>query len=345
MRLCITGCAGFVGYWVVSLSLDAGIEVDGIDNLDSAYDITLKEWRLQQLVGRAGFRFHRLDILDHSALEHLARDRASTTRSASERPFDGIIHLAAASNVRRSIDDPRSTYETNVLGTVSMLELCARWRVKRFVLASSASVYGGRPLSDPDEEVSPSEPQPSRESDSTDGLLSPYAASKKAAEDLCRLYHRMNGIDSVALRYFTPYGPAGRPDMSIFRFVRRMAEGEEIFVCGKGTQLRDFAFVADIARGTLGALSVQGFEVINLGGGHPVSINHVLDRLEVHLKMPSRRVEVAPAPADVAISWADITKAQGLLNWSPQTSLDEGLRQTANWYLEHREWVRELPLD
>lgn len=345
MRLCITGCAGFVGYWVGSQCLDAGIEVDGIDDLEPTYDASLKEWRLQQLLGRDRFRFHRLDVLDHPALERFATTSASSAPGLGRSPFDGIIHLAAASNVRRSFEDPRSTVETNVVGTLSMLELCAHWNVKRFVLASSASVYGSRPLGEPEAEASSSQQGAWGESDPTDGMLSPYATSKKAAEDLCRLYHRMHGIDAVVLRYFTPYGPAGRPDMSVFRFVRWMAEGEPVRVYGKGTQLRDFAFIGDIAHGTLAALDVKGFEVINLGGGHPVSIHHVLNRLEVHLGTTSRRIEMPPPPVDIEVSWADIAKAQALLDWSPQTSLDEGLRQTVDWYLSHREWLRKIPLD
>lgn len=345
MSLCITGCAGFVGYWVVSLCLDAGIEVDGIDDLAPTHDGALKEWRLKELVGRVGFRFHRLDILDRPALERFAATSALTASGADRSPFDGVIHLAAASNVGRSIEDPRSTYQTNVLGTLSMLELCTQWSIKQFVLASSASVYGGRSLMESENRAEPIKQRPSCESDPTDGMLSPYATSKKAAEDLCRLYHRIHGINAVVVRYFAPYGPAGRPDMSVFRFVRWMAEGEPVRVYGRGEQLRDFSFIGDLAQGTLAALNVVGFETINLGGGDPVSIHHVLDRLEKHLGTTSRRISVPPPPADIEVSWADITKAQALLNWSPQTSLDEGLRQTVAWYMSHREWLRKLPLD
>jgi UDP-glucuronate 4-epimerase len=345
VRFCVTGCAGFVGYWVVSHCLDAGIEVDGIDDLEPTYDSSLKEWRLRQLAGRPGFRFHHLDILDHSALKRFASASVSDSPGGGARSFDGIIHLAAASNVGKSFEDPRSTIETNILGTLSMLELCARRNVKRIVLASSASVYGGRPLAAFDAGTDAAERRCWRESDPTDEMLSPYATSKKAAEDLCGLYHRIHGIDAAVLRYFAPYGPAGRPDMSVFRFVRWMVEGEPIRVYGKGTQLRDFCFVDDIARGTLAALNVTGFEIINLGGGDPVSIHHVLDRLEAHLGTTSRRIEVPPPPADVEVCGADITKARTLLGWSPRTPLDEGLRRTVDWYTSNREWLRKLPLD
>ena len=342
MHLCITGCAGFVGYWVASICLDAGFSVHGIDDLKTTYDHSLREWRLQQLLGRSGFQFHRFDILDHTALERFVADVASGTHCS---PFDGMIHLAAESNVGRSIEDPLSTYRTNVLGTISMLELCVQWRIEHFVLASSASVYGGRLLGEHEPNGEVRTPRPSRESDPIVEMLSPYATSKKAAEDLCGLYHRVHGINAAVLRYFTPYGPAGRTDMSVFRFVRWMVEGEPISIYGDGSQRRDFSFIGDIARGTLAALEIQGFEVVNLGGGNVVSINEVLDQLEAHLGLPSRRIEIPPPPADVATSWADISKAEALLNWSPAISLDEGLRQTVDWYLTNRDWLRKIPLN
>ena len=346
MRLCITGCAGFLGYWITTQCLDAGIEVDGVDDLSSTYDASLKEWRLAQLVGRTGFRFVRLDVVDQSALEGFFGDAGSAVPNSSGGPFDAIVHLAAISNVRRSIQDAVSTYRTNVLGTLSLLEMCIRWRVGRFVLASSASVYGGTSLlGDVGARDGRSAPRPSCETDPTDGMLSPYAASKRAAEDLCRLYHRMYDLDIAVLRYFTPYGPAGRPDTSVFRFVRQLAEGEPVTVYGNGRQLRDYAYAADIARGTLAALDVEGYEVINLGGGVPVTINQVLDRLYQHIGTPLRRTEVPPLVGDVEASWADIAKAKALLGWSPSTSLDEGLRETVEWYRSHRDWLRDLPLD
>ena len=346
MRLCITGCAGFLGYWVASQCLDAGIEVDGVDDLSSTHDVLLKEWRLAQLVGRPGFRFSRFDVVDRPALERFAIEAGSAATDSGDGPFDAVVHLAAVSSVRGSIEDPASTYRTNVLGTLSVLEMCSRWHVGRFVLASSASVYGGSSLlGDAGTTDGHGAPRPSYETDATDGALSPYAASKAAAEGLCRLYHRMHGIDIAVLRYFTPYGPAGRPDMSVFRFIRQLTEGEPITVYGDGMQLRDYAYAADIARGTLAALGVEGYEVINLGSGAPVSINQILDRLQKHFGTPLRRIAMPPPGGDVEASWADITKARTLLGWSPSTPLDEGLRATIEWYRSHRDWLRKLPLD
>ncbi len=344
MRLCITGCAGFIGYWVTSRCLDAGFEVHGIDNLNPGHDISITKWRLGELLRRDGFHFHRLSILSSSELDRLPGKVASTASDSHGRPFNGVIHLAAQSNVRRSFEDPVSTYKTNVLGTLSMLKLCVDWRIDRFVFASSASLYGGRPLAEADPQKEPGSPRASLETDPTE-LLSPYATSKKAAEDLCRLYHHRHGINTVITRLFAPYGPAGRIDMSVFRFARWIADNEPIFVYGSGDQLRDFVFADDIARGAIAALHVNGFEIINLGGGAPVSINHVLDRLEMHLGVPARRVNVPAPDADVTTSWANISKAKTLLDWSPMIPLDEGLRRTAAWYMTHREWLRRIPLD
>lgn len=344
MRLCITGCAGFIGYWVTSRCLDAGFEVHGIDSLTPGHDPSITQWRLKELLRRDGFSFHQQSILDSKGLDGLAARIASARSSARGRPFDAVIHLVAQSNVRRSFEDPVSTYQTNVLGTLSMLKLCTDWQISRFVFASSASLYGGCPLSDRKSGKKPSQLRASRETDPTESL-SPYAASKKAAEDLCRLYHRLHGINTIILRFFAPYGPGGRIDMSVFRFVRWMAENESILVYGNGDQLRDFVFVDDIARGAVAALRVEGCEIVNLGGGAPVSINHVLDRLEVHLGGSAERVNIPAPDADVESSWADITKAGTLLAWSPLVTLDEGLRRTAEWYVTHREWLRRIPLD
>ena len=284
--------------------------------------------------------------MDQSALERFFGDAGSAVSASGDGPFDAIVHLAAISNVRKSMQDPVSTYRTNVLGTLSVLEMCIRWHVGRFVLASSASVYGGSSLlGDGSARDGRGAPRPSCETDPTDGMLSPYAASKRAAEDLCRLYHQMYELDIAVLRYFTVYGPAGRPDTSVFRLVRQLAEREPITVYGNGRQLRDYTYAADIARGTLAALAVEGYEVINLGGGAPVTINQVLDRLQRHFGTPLRRIEVPPPAGDGEASWADIAKAKALLGWSPSTSLDEGLRETVEWYRSHRDWLRDLPLD
>ncbi|MBM3301163.1 MAG: GDP-mannose 4,6-dehydratase, partial [Deltaproteobacteria bacterium] len=200
----VTGCAGFIGWKVCEFLLANGHTVIGVDNLNNAYDPRLKQWRLAQLEGRPGFEFHYLDICDRAGLHGLLNPQ-----SAIRNPkFDAIINLAARAGVRQSIENPWVYLGTNVTGTLNLLELCREFGVKKFVLASTSSLYGAN------------NPRPFREDANTDGPLSPYAASKKAAEALCYTYHYLYDIDVTVLRYFTVYGPAGRPDMSLFRFVQ-----------------------------------------------------------------------------------------------------------------------------
>ena len=209
--------------------------------------------------------------------------------------------------------------------------MCRRFGVSKFLLASTSSLYGKH------------NPVPYREDADTNRPLSPYAASKKAAETLAFTYHHLHGIDVSIPRYFTVYGPAGRPDMSIFRFIRRIAEGEPIVVFGDGTQSRDFTFVDDIARGTIAALRPLGYEVINLGGDRPVRLSAIIDQI-AGLGRGKPQIDYRPAhPADVPATWADISKAGRLLGWSPEVPIEEGLRRSVEWYRENRATV--LPLD
>jgi len=331
-RYLVTGCAGFIASRVTELLLQSGHLVVGVDNLNDAYDPRLKHWRLGRLQRQAGFRFHRLDITDRAALEELFEaDARSDATQPGERPYSAVINLAARAGVRGSVENPSVYYQANCHGTLNLLEVCRRAGLSKFLLASTSSLYGGH------------NPVPYREDTDTDRPLSPYAASKKAAETLAFTYHHLHGIDVSVLRYFTVYGPAGRPDMSVFRFVRRIAEGEPIVVFGDGTQQRDFTYVDDIARGTLAALRPFGYEVINLGGDRPVRLSAIIEQIgELVGRQP--QIEYRPAhPADVAATWADIAKARRLLDWSPQVPVEEGLRRSVQWYRENRQTV--LPLE
>jgi UDP-glucuronate 4-epimerase len=211
MNILLTGCAGFIGWKVCELLLQEGHTVVGIDTLNEAYDARLKRWRLEQLKGRSNFSFHRLDITNRPALDDIFNPKST------DQNIDAVMNLAARAGVRQSLEDPWVYYETNVTGTLNLLELCREFSVPKFVLASTSSVYGEAA-------------RPFREEVSTDRPLSPYAASKKAAEALCYTYHHLCGLDVTIFRYFTVYGPAGRPDMSIFRFIKWMAEGESVIV-------------------------------------------------------------------------------------------------------------------
>ncbi len=322
MRIFLTGCAGFIGAKTAQLLLEQEAQVIGVDNLNDAYDPRLKQWRLTQLERFPNFQFHQLDISDWEA-----------TRALFEayRPYDAVINLAARAGVRQSVENPWVYIATNITGALNLLELCRRHDVPKYILASTSSLYGNNE-------------RPFREDQPTDQPLSPYAASKKGAEALCHTYHHLYGLDITVLRYFTVYGPAGRPDMSIFRFVRWIAEGEPIQLFGDGLQERDFTYVDDIARGTIAALKPLGYAIINLGGDRPVSLRWVIETLERLLGKPARWVQAPMHPADVKATWADITRARTLLGWEPQVPLEEGLRRCVEWYLQNRDWAREIQL-
>ena len=324
MKILVTGCAGFIGWKVSELLLEKGREVLGLDNLNDAYDAGLKRWRLARLEGRRGFEFYPLDICDRAGLRELAKKKIE---------LDAVINLAARAGVRQSMDDPWAYLDTNVTGTLNLLELCKEAGIKKFVLASSSSIYGANTAC------------PFREESDTDGALSPYAASKKAAEVLCHTYHSAHGIDVSALRYFTVYGPAGRPDMSLFRFVQRISEGRPVTVYGDGTQSRDFTYVDDIARGTLAALKPVGYEAINLGSDEPVVLNDAIRTVEQLVGCPATIERRPRHPADVPATWAHIGKAERLLGWRPKTSFKDGIAKLVDWYKENREWARAVKTD
>jgi len=323
MKILVTGCAGFIGWKTCELLLRENQEVVGIDNLNDAYDARLKEWRLRQLQdhSKPNFRFHHMDIASRSHVASLWKREAS---------FEAVVNLAARAGVRQSVQDPWAYYEANLIGTLNLLEGC-RLEGPKFILASTSGVYG-------------ESKGPFREDQPTDCPLSPYAASKKAAETLCHSYHRLYDLDVIVLRYFTVYGPAGRPDMSIFRFIRWLAEDEPVVLYGDGSQQRDFTYVDDIARGTTAALDLSGFEIINLGGSRPVRLQTVIGLLE-HLIGRHAKIEYHPPNSlDARSTWADISKARKLLGWGPRTALDEGLQMAVEWYRENRRWAREILL-
>ncbi len=319
-RYLLTGTAGFIGSFVAQQLLADGHQVAGFDNLNHAYDPRLKDWRLEQLEKDPAFTFQRVDISEMEPLREAWGDGS----------FDAVINLAARAGVRPSVRDPWIYFQSNLTGTANLLELCRLHGVQKFVLASTSSLYGAHAE------------RPFRETADISRPLSPYAASKGAAEMLAHTHHHLWGTDITILRYFTVYGPAGRPDMSIFRFIQWIAEGRPVVVYGDGHQERDFTFVKDIARGTVAALRPLGFEVINLGSDQPYELLDVIHKIEALLDKKANIDWQEQAPADVRATWACIDKAGDLLGWKPSMSLDQGLEACVDWYLKERAWASQV---
>jgi nucleoside-diphosphate-sugar epimerase len=322
MKVLLTGAAGFIGWQTAKELLSQGHTVVGVDNINDYYDPRIKEWRLEDLKGRENFSFHRVDIENLDALRVLFDLYGG---------FDAVVNLAARAGVRYSIENPFVYFTTNANGTLNLLELSKDYGVKKFVLASTSSLYAGQPM-------------PFKEDLPVNTPISPYAASKKAAEVTCYTYHYLYGIDVSVVRYFTVYGPAGRPDMSIFRFIYKMMKDEPIEIYGDGSQSRDFTYVDDIARGTVAALKPLGYEIINLGGNKPHKLIEVVRILENLLGKKAKITFKDFHKADLKATWADISKAQNLLGWKPQITLEEGLKRTVQWFKENWKWVKEINL-
>lgn len=327
----VTGAAGFIGSNVVEQLLSRGDFVIGIDNVNDAYDVRLKQWRLDRLDdlfgldGSSSFTFHRTDICDRDALATLFEKH-----TAGSATIDGVINLAARAGVRPSVENPWIYNDANNTGTLNLLDLCVQHDVPKFVLSSTSSLYGG------------DNPRPYAETVSTDRPLSPYASSKKAAEVMCYTYHYLHGIDVTVLRYFTVYGPAGRPDMSLFRFTQWISEGRTVKVFGDGRQERDFTYVEDVARGSIAALKPVGYEIINLGNDSP---HELIETIRIIEKLTGKTADIEYSEAhkaDVRATWANIDKARSMLGWEPQTDLQEGLRKLVEWYNANRNWASDI---
>jgi len=315
----VTGCAGFIGWKVSQQLLEMGKNVIGVDNMNNYYDPALKIWRLNSLKKYPGFNYYRVDIGDYKKLK----------KPFEASKVDAVINLAARAGVRASVEDPWVYLDTNTKGTLNLLECCKNHRVKKFVLASTSSLYASLDM-------------PFKETSITDTPLAPYSATKKGAEAICHAYHYLYKTDISILRYFTVYGPAGRPDMSIFKFLRSMDTGKPIPLYGDGSQTRDFTYIDDIAEGTIRSLRPAGFEIFNLGGDHPVKLNYVIALLEKYLGKKAKIKRYKLHPADVTATWANIDKAKKVLGWKPTMPLEEGIEKTVNWFVENREFVRKL---
>jgi len=320
----VTGVAGFIASRVAELLLSAGHKVTGVDNINDAYDVRMKMYRLNKLEKKAGFQFTRLDISDREAV---FQDQLLNNAS-----FEAVINLAARAGVRASLLNPWIFFETNLTGTLNLLEFTRQNRIRKFIQASTSTVYGMNA------------PTPTPESADTNHPTQSYAASKKAAEVLCYSYHDLYDVDVSILRYFTVYGPAGRPDMSMFRFARWLIEEEPLQLFGDGTQSRGFTYLDDIARGTIAALKPLGYEIFNLGGHEVISMNGLISMLE-EITGKKARINHLPAnPGELLTSHAKIEKAGKLLDWKPGIGLQEGVQNLVEWYMQERSWAKEVSI-
>ena len=320
----ITGVAGFVGSSVANTLLEQGSYVVGIDNLNHSYDPRIKAYRLRQLEAHEKFTFYRLDISDRSIISN---------PRLSEDIFSAVINFAARAGVRESFQDPWIYLQSNTTGTLNLLEFSVKNAVKKFILASSSSVYGLEA------------PIPTPESASTDKPLQVYAASKVAAEAVAYAYHFQHEFDVSVLRYFNVYGPAGRPDMIMFRLAKWISEGLPVTIYGTGAQTRGFTYVDDIAKGTIAALNLVGYNIINLGGHESISLADLITRFENIIGKKARIVHQARHPADLMVNQADISKAMDVLDWTPEYDLDHGIKNVVDWYQQERSWAKDVPTD
>jgi nucleoside-diphosphate-sugar epimerase len=321
MIILLTGAAGFVGHKTAQLLLEDGHTVIGVDNLNDYYDVDLKKYRLSQIKSE-NFHFNEIDIESLKDLDDLF----------AKHKIDKVINLAARAGVRYSMENPHIYLSTNAQGTLNILECMKKFGQKKLVLASTSSLYAGQEM-------------PFLESLPVNEPISPYAASKKAAETMSYTYHHLYGIDVSVVRYFTVYGPASRPDMAQFRFMRWIEEGVDIELFGDGKQARDFTYVDDIARGTILALKDVGYEIINLGGGNnPIEVNFMITEFERLLNKKAKIKNLPFHKADMKVTWANIDKANNLLGWKPKIDFKAGLELCVADFKNNYDFLKGIKL-
>lgn len=314
MNILVTGCAGFIGSHLCQKLLAEGHSVYGVDNFDPYYDVTLKRANMGLLLANDNFAFQELDIRDVAALQNAFRE-AEPQR---------VVHLAARAGVRPSIEEPALYSDVNVTGTINIFE-CAREAKVPVVFASSSSVYGNASR------------VPLRESDVCVQPISPYAATKRAGELLAYTYGHLHQLPIVSLRFFTVYGPRQRPDMAIAKFTKRVLEDQTITLFGDGKSARDYTFIDDIVNGVVAAIERApqlGGEIFNLGNSQTVELKHLIEVIESATGKTAHIEWQGDQPGDVPLTYADISHAQELLDYAPQVSIEEGIKEVVAWLRE-----------
>ena len=311
MNILITGGAGFIGSTLADKLLEKNNKIVVIDNFNDYYSPKLKEKNIKHNLDNKNYKLYRGDICDKNLLSKIFE----------ENKIDVVVHIAASAGVRPSIENPLSYVKNNIEGTVNILEVMKRKNVQRIVFASSSSIYGNCKEEIFSEDLKVSEP------------ISPYAASKSACEQFLYTYSKLFDIQVVALRFFTVFGPRQRPDLAIRKFIDLIKENKPIPVYGDGTTIRDYTYVDDIVDGIIGAINYNDtpYEIINLGGGAPVSLNEMILTIEKVLNKKAKIEHLPMQLGDVNKTAADITKAKKLLNYNPKTSFKEGIIKFIEW--------------
>lgn len=310
-KVLITGAAGFIGSHLCERLLSEGNNVVGLDNFDAFYSREVKEANIASALSNENFKLVEGDIRDADCIAGIFEKEA----------IDIIVHLAAKAGVRPSIEDPVAYQDVNVNGTVLMLEAAKKFGVKKFVFASSSSVYGNN------------KKVPFSENDNVDFPISPYAATKKAGELICHTYSHLYDIDMTCLRFFTVYGPRQRPDLAIHKFVKLIEAGEAIPVFGDGSMRRDFTYIDDIMDGVIAAMkNCNGYEIYNLGESRPVRLDDLIGEIEVALGKKAVINRLPEQPGDVKQTYADVAKAKEKLGYDPKTEISDGLARFVEWF-------------
>jgi len=331
-KVLVTGAAGFIGSHLSHRLLAGGDEVIGLDNMNDYYDVSLKEARLNRLTEKTGFRFVKMDVADRSAMEHLF----------AEEQFDQVVHLAAQAGVRYSIENPHAYIDSNIVGFTNILEGCRHNDIQHLVYASSSSVYGAN------------ESMPFSVHDNVDHPISLYAATKKANELMAHTYSHLYGLPTTGLRFFTVYGPWGRPDMAYFLFTRAILAGETINVFNHGKMRRDFTYIDDVVEGVIRVLdhtaeansewdgkepdpasSKAPWRVYNIGNARPVELGDFIAAIEKALGMDAKKNFLDMQPGDVQATYANVTDLMRDVNYRPVTRVGEGVQQFVDWYRDY----------